>query len=162
MKKLGLRPRRTVRVVFWVNEENGGAGGVAYRQWIGDQAKNHIAAIEMDGGAERPLGFGFSTPGVTGERSQAAFEKARQIVALLDGIGAGSLRGGGGGADIGPLSRDGVPMFAHRTVGTRYFEWHHTQADTIDKVDPQDFRLNVATLAVLSYVLADMPGRLVE
>ena len=59
MKKLGLRPKRTVRVVFWVNEENGGAGGRAYREWLGDKVKNHVAAIEMDGGAEKPLGFGF-------------------------------------------------------------------------------------------------------
>src|SRR6476646_5875157 len=59
IKKLGLQPRRTIRVVFWVNEENGGAGGRAYRTMVGDAVKNHVAAIEMDGGAEKPLGFGF-------------------------------------------------------------------------------------------------------
>ena len=60
--QLGLHPRRTLRVVFWTNEENGGAGGVAYREWVGDQISNHVAAIEMDGGAEKPSGFGYHRP----------------------------------------------------------------------------------------------------
>ena len=60
MKKLGLEPRRTIRVAFWVNEENGGRGGESYRAWIGDQIRNQVAAIEMDGGAETPRGFGAS------------------------------------------------------------------------------------------------------
>ena len=63
-------------------------------------------------------------------------------------------------SDIAPLTRDGVPSLGLRTVGTHYFDWHHTEADTLDKVDPADFRKNIATLAVMSYVLADMPGRI--
>lgn len=153
MKKLGLQPRRTVRVVLWTDEELTGAGGKAYREWVGSRIKNHVAAIEMDGGAEKPAGFGYTGPG-------DSFATARQIVSLLDPIGAGDLRRGGGGADIAPLMRDGVPGFGHRTSGGRYFEWHHTPADTLDKVDPLEFRQNVATLAVLAYVLADMPQRL--
>jgi Zn-dependent M28 family amino/carboxypeptidase len=164
MKQLNLRPRRTVRVVFWTNEENGAAGGRAYREWLGDSVKNHVAAIEMDGGAEKPLGFGF---GGEGRRagpppSEAAFNRAVEIGKLLQGIGAESITKGGGGTDIGPLTEAGVPSFGLRTVGTHYFDWHHSNADTFDKVDPQDFRANIAALAVLSYTLAEMPEKLAE
>ena len=154
MKKLGLQPKRTLRIAFWVNEENGGRGGESYRAFVGDKIKNHVAAIEMDGGAEAPRGFGAN---VTPE----GIATMQQIGKLLDRIGAGEITGGGGGSDIGPLMRDGVPGIGERTVGTHYFDWHHTEADTLDKVDPEDFRKNVAALAVMGYVLADMPGRLV-
>jgi hypothetical protein len=154
--KLGLRPRRTLRVVFWTNEENGTAGGKAYREALGANIKSHVAAIEMDGGAEKPLGMGMSMS--TGN-AEAALEQLKQIGKLLEGIGAGEMTNRGGGADIGPLMRDGVPGLGLRTVGTHYSDWHHTTSDTVDKVDPQDFRLCVATMAVVGYILADMPGR---
>lgn len=180
MKRLGLRPKRTVRVVFWVNEENGGAGGRAYLESLGDQAKDHVAAIEMDGGAEKPLGFGFGggegmmrrrhAPGASRsamvpairppEASDAAFARVVEIGKFLDIIGAGNITHGGGGSDIAPLMGAGVPGFGLRTVEAHYFDWHHSNADTFDKVDPGDFRQCVATLAVMSYVLADMPERL--
>ena len=86
----------------------------------------------------------------------------RQIGKLLDGIGAGEVTGGGGGEDIGPVVRDGVPGLAERTTGTHYFDWHHTVTDTLDKVDLNDFRKNMASLAVMSYILADMPDRLAQ
>ena len=85
----------------------------------------------------------------------------KQIGSLLEGIGAGEITTGGGGSDIAPLVREGVPGLAELTVGTHYFDWHHTQADTLDKVDPEHFRKNMAAWAVMSYVLADMHGRLV-
>jgi hypothetical protein len=172
MKKLGLRPRRTVRVCFWVNEENGGAGGVAYRKMVGDGIANQVAAIEMDGGAEKPVGFGFGGGGPErrgGRRREgaapppataAAFQRAVEIGKLLDGIEGGKISPGGGGSDISPLLADGVPGFGVRTVGSHYFDWHHTNADSFDKIVPREFQLNVASLAVLSYVLADMPERL--
>jgi len=153
MKKLGLEPRRTIRVAFWVNEENGGRGGEAYRAWIGDQIRNQVAAIEMDGGAETPRGFGASV-------DAPSLDLLRQAAKLLERIGAGEITGAGGGEDIGPLMRDGVPGLAERTVGTHYFDWHHTEADTFDKVGLEDFRKNMAALAVMGYVLADMPGKL--
>lgn len=153
MKKLGLQPRRTIRVVFWVNEENGGRGGIAYREWVGPNVKNHVAAIEMDGGAEAPRGY---SAGV----DAASIETLKAIGKLLERVGASEITGGGGGSDIGPLLRDGVPGLGERTVGTHYFDWHHTDADTFDKVDLQDFRKNMASLAVMGYVLADMPGKL--
>jgi Peptidase family M28 len=175
IKKLGLKPRRTIRVVFWVNEENGGRGGEAYRAWVGDQIKNHVAAIEMDSGAEKPVGFGFgpyqrfrrpqpnqpprALPKMTAEQEES-LAQCQQIAHLLERIEAGKATPGGGGSDIGPLVQDGVPGLSPETVGLHYFDWHHTDADTVDKVNLDDFRKNIAVLAVLSYVLADMPGKL--
>jgi len=156
IQRLGLRPRRTLRVVFWTNEENGLAGARAYREWVGDKVRNHVAAIEMDGGAEKPTGFGFSAPG----SAQQSLATVREIGKLLERIDAGSILPGGGGADIGPLMHDGVPGLSLRTVGTHYFDWHHTRADTVDKVKLEDLRLNIAALAVMAYVLADMPETL--
>jgi Zn-dependent M28 family amino/carboxypeptidase len=177
IKKLGLQPRRTIRVVFWVNEENGGRGGEAYRTWVGDAIKNHVAAIEMDGGAEAPQGFGYGTTAGFGGRGRGARGRGgaaagpnaaeensmamlKQIGTLLNRINAGEISGGGGGSDIAPLTRDGVPALGERSVGMHYFDWHHTETDTLDKVDPEDFRKSIAALAVMSYVLADMAERL--
>jgi hypothetical protein len=154
MKKLDLQPRRTLRVAFWVNEENGSRGGEAYRAWVGDQLGNHVAAIEMDGGAETPRGFGASV------RSADDMALIRQIGRLLDPIGAGAIDGQGGGEDIRPLMTDGVPGLGEHAAGTHYFDWHHTEADTLDKVNPEDFRKGIAAMAVMGYVLADMPSRL--
>jgi len=154
--KLGLHPRRTLRVVFWTNEENGGAGGLSYREWVGDQVTNHVAAIEMDGGAEKPTGFGISGRGDT----QALVDRLRDVGKLLERIDAGGILAGGGGADIAPLMKDGVPGLAVRTVGTHYFDWHHSPADTADKVKPEDLRANIAAMAVMAFVLADMPDSL--
>lgn len=153
IKKLGLQPRRTLRVVFWTNEENGGAGGKAYREWVGEKVKNHFAAIEMDGGAEKPVGFGVSA----GPNTQAFLAKIKDVGKLLERIDAGAIQAGGGGADISPLMHDGVPGLGLRTVGTHYFDWHHTRADTVDKVKPEELRLNIAAMAVMAYILADMP-----
>jgi len=155
MKKLDLRPRRTLRVVFWTNEENGGAGGRAYREMVDGDIKHYVAAIEMDGGAEKPSGFGISPGG-------AGLAQLKEIGPLLTPIGADTIREGGGGADIAPLMHDGVPGLALFTVGQHYFDWHHTRTDTVDKINPQDFRQCIAAMAVVSYVIADMPERLGE
>jgi len=162
MKQLGLTPRRTIRVVAWTNEENGTRGGDAYRDALGTAVDKHVAAIEMDEGAERPVGFAYSIlgTGTSAPRVISATAKLREIARLLDGIGAGAIDLGGGGTDIGPLMRTGVPGFGLITVNERYFDWHHTNADTFDKIDLQDFRRCIAALAVMAYVLADMPGRL--
>ena len=166
--RLGLVPRRTLRVVLWTNEENGLRGGRAYHDALTqEEVAAHVAAIEMDGGVERPVGFGFGLAGVDLEaelpdpRYESAFAKLRQIGRLLAGIDAGEISRGGGGADIGPLMRSGVPGLSADTVGEHYFDWHHSDADTLDKLDPQDFRKAVALLGVMGYVLADMPERLV-
>lgn len=161
IKKLGLEPRRTVRVCFWVNEENGFAGGRAYREMIGGAIHDHIAAIEMDNGAEKPVGFGFGAADQD-RRTPRAFERVLEIGKLLQLIGGGEITTKGGGGDIRYLVRDGVPGFAVKTVETLYSNWHHTNSDTFDKIVPRDFQMNVASLAVLSYVLADMPERLTD
>jgi carboxypeptidase Q len=153
LKELGLRPRRTIRVVGWTNEENGLRGGNAYRDAHRAELDRHVAAIESDAGVFKPQGFGF-----TG--SDAAYATVQQIGRLLQGIGAGTIQRGGGGADIGPIMALGVPGMGLNVDGTRYFWYHHTDADTVDKLDPHDVALCVATMAVMAYVLADMPERL--
>jgi hypothetical protein len=162
--RLGLQPRRTLRVVLWTNEENGTAGGEAYRAALGDDVSSHVAAIEMDGGCERPVGFGLSIEGAKADGADARYERAfrllGEIAALLSGIDGDALARRGGGVDIGPLTRDGVPGMSLNTVGERYFDWHHTHADTLDKIDPQDFRKAVALFGVMGFVLADMPETL--
>ena len=177
IKHSGLRPKRTIRIVFWVNEENGGAGGKAYRAALTpEQLKNHVAAIEMDGGAEQPIGYGFGYTGAPrhlkpGDNPNAPLEPLspgeqhsltllRDIATLLTPVGANTIRQGGGGSDISPLMADGVPALGEETTMAHYFDWHHTEADTLDKVDLEDFRKNVASLAVMTYILADMPETL--
>ncbi|MGK7312087.1 MAG: M28 family metallopeptidase [Candidatus Longimicrobiales bacterium M2_2A_002] len=153
MKELGLRPRRTVRVVGWTNEENGLRGATAYRDAHADALDDHILAMESDAGTFDPIGFGF-----TG--SDEAFEIVRAVGTLLDRIEAGVITRGGGGADIGPIMRRGVPGMGLRVDGSRYFWYHHTEADTLDKLDARDLAECVATMAVMAYVVADLPQRL--
>jgi carboxypeptidase Q len=153
LKELGLTPKRTIRVVGWTNEENGTRGGNGYRDAHRAELDKHIAAIESDGGVFKPLGFGF-----TG--SDSAFALVKQIGTLLAGIGAGDIPRGGGGADIGPIMALGVPGLGLNVDGTRYFWYHHTDADTVDKLDQREVALCVAVMAVMAYVLADMPEKL--
>lgn len=150
MHELGMRPRRTVRVVLWTNEENGLRGGTAYRDQHRDELDDHVLAIESDAGVFKPLGFGFSG-------SDSAYAMMRQIGSLLERIDAGEMVRGGGGADIGPIMELGVPGAGLNVDGTRYFWYHHSDADTIDKLDPRELGQCVAALAVMAYVLADLP-----
>ena len=150
LQRLGLKPRRTIRVVGWTNEENGGKGGQGYRDAHRADVDKHVLAIESDGGVFKPQGFGFSG-------SDAAFEIVKQIGTLLDRIEAGAIVKGGGGADIAPIIALGVPGLGLNVDGTKYFWYHHTEADTIDKLDPHEMALCVATMAVMAYVVADMP-----
>jgi carboxypeptidase Q len=103
----------------------------------------------------RPTGFGF-----TGSDSARAL--VRQVAGLLErvGLSAASIGASGGGADIGPIMAEGVPGMGHQVDGTRYFWYHHTNADTVDKLDPREVAMNVAAMAVMAYVIADMPERL--
>lgn len=153
MKKLNLRPRRTVRVVLWVNEENGGRGGVAYRDRHMNELANHVMMMESDAGVFRPTGFGFSG-------SDAARAKVRDIATLLRGIQAGRIGASGGGADIGPSVDAGKMPAMSLEVEGNYFLIHHTPADTVDKIDPMDMSRASAAIAVMTYIIADMPERL--
>jgi carboxypeptidase Q len=153
MKKLNLRPRRTVRVVLWTNEENGGRGGLAYRDQHLEELSNHVMMLESDGGVFRPTGFGFS--GTDPGRA-----KVRDIATLLSGIHADTISASGGGADIGPsVQQAGIPAMALEVDGN-YFLIHHTPADTIDKIDPLEIARSSAAIAVMTYVIAEMPDRL--
>ena len=155
MKKLNLRPRRTVRVVLWTNEENGGRGGLAYRDQHRAELAKHVMMLESDIGVFRPLGFGFS-----GSERRPADREA--IATLLEGIGAtGHLPTGGGGADIGPSVQDGhIASMSLEVDDSKYFLIHHTAADTVDKIDPVEMAKCAAAVAVMAYVVADLPERL--
>jgi carboxypeptidase Q len=151
MRKLNLRPRRTVRVVLWTNEENGGRGGQAYRDAHRAELGKHVLMLESDGGVFRPLGFGF-----TG--SEAARQTVRTIATLLSGIAADQITASGGGADIGPSVQEAhMPSMSLEVDGSRYFLIHHTAADTVDKIDPLDMAKCAAAVAVMAYVVADLP-----
>jgi carboxypeptidase Q len=153
MKKLNLRPRRTIRVVLWTNEENGTRGGLAYRDRYKDQLANHVLMLESDSGVFKPIGFGF-----TG--SDAARAKVKDVATLLRGIQTDRISAAGEGADIGPsMQAANIPGMSLEAEGN-YFIIHHTPADTIDKIDPMDVARATAAIAVMTYVIADMPERL--
>ncbi|HEX6164610.1 MAG TPA: M20/M25/M40 family metallo-hydrolase [Vicinamibacterales bacterium] len=151
MKKLDIRPKRTVRVVLFTNEENGMRGGNGYRDQHAAEAANHILAVESDSGVFAPARIGF-----TG--SEAARRIINDIATLLAPIGMQEISGGGGGADIGPIAALGkVPMMAYGGDSTKYFTIHHTPADTVDRIEPQEVSKAAAALAAMIYVVADMP-----
>jgi carboxypeptidase Q len=153
MKELGLRPRRTVRVVFWTNEENGLRGANVYKNNRLAEVEKHVLAMESDAGVFSPEGFGFT--GVN-----AAYGVINEIGQMLTPIGANTITRGGGGADISPLTREGVPSMGLTVDGTKYFWYHHTEADTIDKLNRDEVKRCVAAMAVMAFVVADMEERL--
>jgi carboxypeptidase Q len=160
LRRLNLTPRRTIRVVLWTNEENGLAGAKQYAQDHADELSKHVAAVEADSGAFRPAGF--SVDFEDESRRQLAVKQMEEIIELLGTIGPLRARAGGGGADIGPLRPAGVPLLGFEVEGSKYFDYHHSHADTLDKVDRHELSQCVAAMAVTAYVLADMPGRLGE
>lgn len=155
LKRLDSPPRRTIRAALFTNEENGLRGGMAYAERHGDEL--HVAAIETDSGGFRPEGFGVSA----GEGGVALVES---IARSLASIGADRVTAEGGGADISPLrKRFGVPVLGLIVDGEHYFDFHHTEADTLDKVVRADLDRGVAALSVLTWGLAnanEVPGRL--
>jgi carboxypeptidase Q len=153
MKELGIQPRRTVRVVGWTAEEVGIYGGQAYAAAPERDSETHVLGIESDSGVFSPLGFGF-----TG--SDEALAILQEVGKLLEPIGAGAVTRGGGGADIGPMMQKGMPGMGLSVEPTRYFWYHHTDADTLDKLDPDEVARCVAAMAVMAYVVADLPETL--
>lgn len=149
---LGLRPRRTIRVVLWTNEENGGRGALGYRDTHAGELDKHVLAMESDNGTFAPHGFRFSG-------SAAALTRAKQIEPLLQPVGAGRVvkEDESPEADIAPLVERGVPGMGLEVERTRYFWFHHSDGDTLDKVDPAELARCVAALAVMAYVVADLP-----
>ena len=154
MQSLGIQPRRTVRLGLFTNEENGLRGGTAYRDAYMASAGDHVLALESDSGVFAPASLGF-----TG--SDAARRYIDDIGTLLTPLGLPPVGPGGGGADIGPIAQAGkVPMMAYNGDSTRYFTIHHTPADTVDRIAPEEVAKAAAAIATMTYVVADMPERL--
>ena len=150
IQKLHLKPKRTIRVIAWMNEENGLAGS---KQYAKDQEKewmNHFAAMETDGGADHPLGINI--------KAKPEVKKTfAPVAAILQGSGAGMLNlVEHCGADIGPMEKAGVPAFSAIQDSRFYFNYHHTAADTLDKIVPKELAENSAVVAVAAYALANM------
>jgi carboxypeptidase Q len=153
MKQLNLRPRRTVRVVLFTNEENGGRGGAGYRDAHRSELADHVMLLESDGGVFNPAGFGFTGPA-------PARATVTAIAGLLTSIGADQITSAGGGSDIEPAGTAGnVPMMGHLVSGD-YFLIHHTPADTIARITPKQIADNAAAIALMTYAIADLPWRL--
>ena len=153
MLKLNLRPRRTIRVVLFTNEENGTRGGNGYRDQHQAELANHVMMLESDGGVFDPAGFGYTGP-------DSGRPTVTTIGSLLKSIGADPILAAGSGADIGPAATAGkIPTMAHIVNGD-YFLIHHTQADTIARITPKQMSDNSAAIAVMAYVIADLPWRL--
>jgi hypothetical protein len=152
VKKLNLKPKRTIRFIAWMNEENGLVGGRTYAAEVKEKNKiaNHFAALESDGGAGHPLGFNFK-----GKREAMAFFTPITQVLLSQGAGL-SHQTDGIEADISPLSELGVPAFGLWQDGRTYFNYHHTEADTLDKIVPRELAENAAVMTVLAYALANL------
>jgi carboxypeptidase Q len=155
LKELNLRPRRTIRVVLFTNEENGVRGGNGYRDAHKAELPNHVLAVESDIGVFRPTGFGLSE-----KASPQARADFQEIAKLLAGIRADRVDPDGEGTDIGPMMKEGVTGASLNVDASHYFDIHHTHADTFDKVNPQELAACVAAMAVMAYVVADMPDRL--
>jgi len=150
INSLGFKPKRTIRFIAWMNEENGGRGSQAYDLEQAGNIANHFAAIESDIGASHPLGFEFA-----GKREALAF--IAPISNILSVQGAGLSRPQPGvGADIGPLTQKGVPSFAPWFDQRTYFNYHHTAADTFDKINPREIAEVSSLMTVLAYGLANL------
>ena len=150
-KQLGLRPRRTIRVIAWMNEENGGVGGTTYAANHAAEIANHIAAIESDFGAGHPAGF-------SAHATPEALLLLAPLSPILQSSGAGATRSStdAQGSDISPLDKAGVPTFAPLQDVRAYFDYHHTAADTLDKIVPRELAENAAVVALLAYTIASL------
>jgi len=150
MKELGIKPKRTIRVVMWTNEENGTRGGRGYLDAHHAELGKHVAAIESDNGVFSPDGFRF-------QGTDQGLAAARAIGPLMDRIKATKMEKGDGEADVGPMIAAGVPGFALNVNDTKYFWFHHSDGDTMAVIDREEFRRCIAAMAVLAYTLADLP-----
>lgn len=154
IKKLGLEPRRTIRLVLWTSEENGIHGGAAYAKAHAAEAAQHVLALESDSGIFEPASIGLSG-------SDAARAVMTRVMSLLAPLGLATLGPAGGGADIGPIAAaGGVPTMSYNGDSTKYFTIHHSPADTIDRIAKAEVSKAAAAIAVITFVTADMPERL--
>ena len=151
IKRLGLRPKRTIRFIAWMNEENGLVGGRTYARNQQNNIANHFAAIESDRGAGHPLGFYFA-----GKREIEPMLAPISAILSASGAGLSQWSEDSPEADIIPLFAAGVPAFGLWQDTRTYFNYHHTEADTLDKVDPRELAENAAVMTVLAYGLANL------
>ncbi len=156
LRQLELRPRRTIRVVLWTNEENGLAGATSYLAQ--HQNEVHVAGIESDSGGFAPEGLSLEMQDEG--QQELAVQQLGPILELLRPVGATRAQPGGSGADVGQLKTLGTACLGLNVDGRLYFNTHHTSADTVDKVDPKQLADCAITLAVAAYVIADLPHRL--
>lgn len=152
LQTLHLRPKRTLRVIAWMDEESGGRGRQAYTAAHSAEFANHVAAIESDLGAAHPLGFNV-------KMSPPAMEALKPVQKILETFGASLIKlvAFSPGADISSMSQAGVPALGIMQDGRTYFNYHHTAADTLDKIVPAELRENAAAMAVMGYALASTP-----
>jgi carboxypeptidase Q len=155
MQQRHLRPKRTLRVIAWIDEENLGRGHAEYAKAHAAEISQHVAAIESDLGASHPMGF-------RAKISREAVARLQPVLDVLQPIGANLilLSSDSPEADIEPLAKQGVPAFGLLQDGRTYFNYHHTAADTLDKIVPQELRENATAMAVMGYALAAMPDPL--
>lgn len=151
VQRLHLRPKRTLRVIAWMNEEQGATGRDVYAKEYAAEIANHVGAIESDLGAEHPLGFKAKISAASAKQLSPVQEALRPIGANLIEVATGAP-----GTDIEPLANQGVPAFGIWQNGVTYFNYHHSAADTLDKIDPAQLRENAACMAVMGYALANM------
>ena len=151
LQKLHLHPKRTLRVIAWMDEETGGSGSQAYTKDYSAEFIRTVAAIESDSGAAHPLGFDV-------KMTPHAAELLRPALAILQSFGATAAQPSSypPGADISAMSDAGVPALGILQDGRTYFNYHHTAADTLDKIVPSELRENAAAMAVMGYALASM------
>lgn len=159
IQALGLKPRRTIRVVLWTNEENGLRGGKAYRDAHRAEFKDIVAAFETDSGSERIKAFSLDLRKATPEAKAVALATLKTFQESLAPFGPVELRLGGSGADVNPMVAEGVPGIGVSHAATHYFDVHHTHADTFDKVEKADLAHNAAALAAFAYALAQSEAR---
>ncbi|MBA3463774.1 MAG: M20/M25/M40 family metallo-hydrolase [Deltaproteobacteria bacterium] len=158
LKRMGLQPRRTIRVVLWTNEENGVRGAKAYVKDHEAELAKHVLAVESDGGGFAPRGFIMLARKDVAPRAES---RLTDILSLLRPLQSSRLiNGDRSGTDVEPMAPHGVPTLEILSANAKYFDYHHSAADTLDKVDPGELAEAVAAMAVLAYVVADMPERL--
>lgn len=148
-KAMGYKPKRTLRAVMFMNEENGLRGGQKYADLAKQNKEVHLAAIESDRGGFTPRGFTISAP--EGQPEKRA--RIQSWKPLLEPYGLSDLSSPGGGADIGPLAPQGVTLIGYLPDSQRYFNYHHTPVDTFDKVDKRELELGSASMAALVYLI---------
>ncbi len=143
---IGYKPKRTIRAVMFMNEENGLRGGTEYANQAQLRKEKHIAAIESDRGGFTPRGFTMTAP-------DPVKAKIKSWKNWLEPYGLTDFNQEGGGADIGPLAKQDVPVIGYLPDSQRYFTLHHTKEDTFDKVNKRELELGSASMAALVYLI---------